>query len=104
MLEVCIARGLSLGWNKSFKCILPQSHVLNDLYCVCFGHSRHLPSCYFWTLKVFRMLPRFDCVIRTYNIFPFICVDSVWAFCACDFSYCHPFCIAPIVGWYVLKA
>jgi len=97
MLEVCTAGGSSLGWNKFVEFIVPQSHVLNDLYYVSFGYSRQLPSCFFWTLQMFRLLLLFDCVIRICNICLFICTESIWVFFACYLIHFHPFSIAPIV-------
>lgn len=83
MLEVSIVGGSTLGWNKSFEFILPQSHILNDLYYVSFGYSRHISSCFLWLVKVLRLLLPLNCVIRVCNICLFICAESVWVFFSC---------------------
>jgi len=97
------AGGASLGWNKSLQLFLPQSHTLNALYYVSFGHSRHVSSCFLLQHLVFRWVMMFANVLSLCNISPFIFAVTVWDLHSWFCFHCHPRYFAMSGIWHEIK-
>lgn len=98
------SRGASLGWNKSLELFFPQSHKLNALYYISFGHSRHIAPCFLLQHLVFRWAMMFADVLYLCNIFSFIFVVTVWDLPSWFCFHCHPRYFALSSIWHGRKA